>query len=146
VADRGGDLGAVLGLGEVEAVARNRRAAAAVEGIGHEHDIALRGQPLAQVAEHRAQALVVGPDQHRRPLAPPGRMKQRRVADAVGGLDVDALLDGRFRRVGVGHAKGGDRGGRQAERPARQARLGGGQRGIGILADVVVAHGVRPSG
>ena len=106
-ADRAGqrhELRPVLRLGEVEGLGDRRRAALAVEGIGHQHDIALGGQPAAHVAEHRAQAADVRPDQHGRPLALALRIEERGIAGPVGGLDVDVLL--RDGGLGVSHARG----------------------------------------
>ena len=65
------------------------RAAAAVERIGNKHDEALSGEASAHVAEDRAEAENVRPDQHGGPEAFTLRIEERAVGGAVGGFDID---------------------------------------------------------
>ncbi len=82
-----------------------------VEGIGHEDRIAFGSEALSHLAKGRAQTEGVSPDQdagvHAR-----GRVYERRVAGAVGGLDLDVGFDDRQR--------GGRCGGRCSRYSGRQ--------------------------
>jgi len=107
------DLGAILGLVEVEASINDRGFGAAVEGIGDQHHVASSGESLPEGAEDGAQAENVGPDQHAGPGAFTFGIEERRVGNALGHGDVD--VGGDDARLG-GQVGGGEGCGSSSER------------------------------
>ena len=136
----GHDLGAILGLGEVERAVDDRRPLLAVEGVRNEHDVALRGEPPPHLAEHRTQPEDVRPDEHGRPFARAGRMEEDGVGRAVGRPHLDVRLGD----IGLRAC------GRRRQRRARHRRdVEGTARDARILSDTlvnaVIAHALlRP--
>src|SRR5579862_8202999 len=70
---------------------RRRCALGAIEGIHHQHGIALARQASRHVLERRTQSENIGPDEYRGSLAL-GRMYEECIRGAIGSFDVDIRL------------------------------------------------------
>ena len=129
-------LGAGFRIGEIEIVAHHRRMRGTVEGVHHQHDIALAGQAAPHVAESGAKTHDVGPDQHGGPLALGVGMKQNRITGAVRGFHRDI----HFHHIALRHGRAGAAGDSGCHQPEGAPRKAGIRNQAGM--DELVAHGL----
>ncbi len=123
---QGAELLHVVGIAEVDAHALRLGGLRAIVLVGHEHDVAFARQPLAHLAEHRAQAESVRPHHDAGPAALALGPAQRSFAHAVGGLDRHGALGDAGRSLGGACRRSAGQTGRRrqgAERPPRQGRI-----------------------